>query len=415
MANFSLIYICFICSGCFVLGQNKEDNLNSTAVTTVDSLETNAVEVPLGPISDVDSMDNKFIEPVLMKEEITYELSQFFDEDSVLDHKVEQTFLSLTDKQRVGQMIVNAAGEYGWPKEVILEMVRNQELGGVLLLNGQIEEFQQIVRECDAIVENTGGLPLMYSADAEPSLINRKVRGTPKIPATSDLDSIQQVKQVAINISKELINIGIHQNFAPVLDVSTNNAAIKNRSFGSKLEEIVPLAKAFALTTQEQGIVATAKHFPGHGLVEGDTHSKLVYIDGSFPELSAYPPLIDSGVISILVGHIAVKNTGSFDTNGYPASCSEVIVQRLLKDSLGFKGLVVTDAMNMGALKEIPKANLKAMQAGCDVILMPGDTKAQAQLITDALALMKEEEAFRQSVYESVRKIIRLKYCLNLF
>jgi beta-N-acetylhexosaminidase len=196
-----------------------------------------------------------------------------------------------------------------------------------------------------------------------------------------------------------------------VVDLSVSNEAITNRSFGSDPDTVVEKALAFIEGTQDSGILATIKHFPGHGLVQGDTHARLVYIDGDMQELGIYPPLIERGVLSVMVGHIAVRNNEGFDTDGLPASCSGVIVGRLLRDSLGFDGIIVTDAMNMGALSDFGNAPLLAALAGCDMILMPPDALKLRQAILDA---MQGSPDFSEQVQASVKRIIRMKYCLGL-
>src|SRR5690606_29247693 len=120
--------------------------------------------------------------------------------------------------------------------------------------------------------------------------------------------------------------------FAPVLDMSSN-ATVGYRGFGSNPENITPWSNAFIATTQSHNIIATAKHFPGHGLVSGDTHKALQMIDGELKEVNYYPPTIEAGVTSIMIGHLAVKNNPQFNTEGMPATTSSKIVTDLLRDS----------------------------------------------------------------------------------
>ena len=168
---------------------------------------------------------------------------------------------------------------------------------------------------------------------------------------------------------------------------------------------------AFIENTQKQNIVATAKHFPGHGLVSGDTHKELQTITGEMLEVKNYPALIENGVLSIMIAHIAVRNNAKYDTQGLPSTLSEKIVTKLLRDSLGFKGLIVTDAMNMGGVNSVPLSSSKAVRAGCDIILMPADvTKTLAELLN----LYRKDPLFKQRVDESAKRIIRMKIALGL-
>jgi beta-N-acetylhexosaminidase len=153
------------------------------------------------------------------------------------------------------------------------------------------------------------------------------------------------------------------------------NKTVGYRGFGAIAENLVHWSDEFIQVTQKNNIIATAKHFPGHGLVSGDTHHSLQSIDGEMKEVKNYPELIKNGVLSIMVAHIAVVNNPKFDTEGLPSTCSEKIVTNLLRDSLKFKGLIVTDAMNMGGVASVPQASFKAINAGCDILLMPLDVK----------------------------------------
>src|SRR5690606_33337021 len=143
------------------------------------------------------------------------------------------------------------------------------KIGGVLLLNGSVEGFKQKVNRFDSLAHAHDLLPLVYSADAEPSLINRKIEGSPAVPKTIALKTEGENKRIAEVISAQLKEIGILHNYAPVLDISPENAAIKNRSCGYDRDSVKMLAQAFVQQSQDDGVAATVKHFPGHGLVKG--------------------------------------------------------------------------------------------------------------------------------------------------
>jgi beta-N-acetylhexosaminidase len=219
-----------------------------------------------------------------------------------------------------------------------------------------------------------------------------------------------EVRKFAASISNDLKDIGINYNYAPVVDMSPNEA-ISYRAFGDNADTAKIWSEIFIDETQKQGIVATAKHFPGHGYVIGDTHKKLVYIDGEMREVKNYIPLIEGGVLSIMVAHIAIENNPTYNTANMPSTTSRKIVTDLLKNEMNFKGLVITDAMNMGGVVTIPNCELKAAQAGCDLILMPVN---EEKALFDILVAIQEDANFKQQIYASVRKIIRLKICLGL-
>ncbi len=340
-----------------------------------------------------------------------FSLKDFYGDNKMLHLKVDSLFAGLTEEVRIAQMIITSAGENGKPAKSVEQLLQDKIIGGIVMLKGEKDSFTRLTSRFDSLARESGLLPLLFSADAEPSLFNLKIRNVPIVPKTIELASAQECKSVAKLITGELRTMGIRHNFAPVVDISPSNEAITNRTFGNDSARVVSLAGVFIAATQAEEVAATAKHFPGHGLVKGDTHKQLVYIDGAMEEVRNYIPLIEGGVISIMIGHIAVRNNGLYDTDGLPASCSRNIVNGLLKDSLDFKGIIITDAMNMGAVQKTENASLKAVEAGCDMILMEPDEKKLHSLI---LEKYRSDNQFHKQVDASVRKIIRLKICLNL-
>lgn len=339
-----------------------------------------------------------------------FSLGNFFEENANLESKTDSVFNSLLTSEKIAQVLMPAIGRLGQPEDTIRRLVKEGLIGGVLLLNGTKDQFSNWVKEFNALNAEKGYLPFLYSADAEPSLVNSKIKNSAPVKRAIDIASAEEVCSVAKSISNDLNDIGINYNFAPVVDMSVN-ATVGYRGFGAQTKNIVPFSEAFIVTTQAQNIIATAKHFPGHGLVSGDTHASLQMISGEMKELGIYPPLIEAGVLSIMIAHIGVRNNPKFDTKGLPATCSEVIVQSLLRDSLHFEGLIVTDAMNMGGVAKIVDANTKCIQAGCDILLMPKDTrKAHAELSKKYTS----SPEFKEKLDRAVRRIIRMKICLGL-
>ncbi len=340
-----------------------------------------------------------------------FSLSDYYAADARLDRHVDSVFTLLTPAERIGQMIFTSAGTTGKPTKTVESLIKKKAIGGVLMLSGEKQQLTLLAERFDSLATSAGLIPLIFSADAEPSLINRKIKGSVIVPATSELQTLEKSHEVAGIISDELRSMHIRYNYAPVVDLSSGNPAIKNRSFGEDSTAVKNLALEFIKASTEKGIVTSAKHFPGHGLVSGDTHSQLVTIDGEMREARMYKELIQSGIITIMVGHISVINNAEFDTNGLPASCSRNIVTDLLRNSMGYKGIITTDAMNMGALKTIENPSLKAMEAGCDMILMEPN---ELQLLELAVAKYTENPAFQRQIDGSVKRILRLKICLNL-
>ena len=339
-----------------------------------------------------------------------FSLNNFLESNVDLDNQTNLVFNLMDDSSKVAQLLMPAIGRMGLTKLEIDELVKKRMIGGMLMLNGTKEEFKSWIIEFNAINKKKNYLPFLYSADAEPSLINRKIIGSTPVKKAQEVKTIEEAIEVASLISKDLNEIGINYNFAPVIDVS-GNTTVGYRGFGEKIENLIPWSTAFVKETQSKNIIATAKHFPGHGLVSGDTHKTLQTINGELKELENYPPLIQSGVLSIMIAHIAITNNKDYDSKGMPATTSDTIVTKLLRNKLNFKGLIVTDAMNMGGVSQINNAAVKTIDAGCDIILMPLEIKIAYNEIINKY---KANEVFKLKVDNSVKRIVRMKICLGL-
>lgn len=354
--------------------------------------------------------ENSAVETVKKEIKKEYVLADYLKEDADLDKDVEKVFAALDDTAIVAQLIMPAVGRLGQTEATIKSHIKDRIIGGVLMLNGTKEEFTSWIKTFEAMNDTIGNLPFMYSADAEPSLVNRKIIGSTPVKKANELKTVEEVRTVAQVISDELNAIGINYNFSPVVDMSPNKT-VGFRSFGAVPANIIPWSQAFIEETQAKNILATAKHFPGHGLVSGDTHKSLQMINGELKEIGNYPSLIENGVMSIMVAHIGVTNNPKYDTKGMPATTSEVIVTQLLRGEYGFKGLIVTDAMNMGGVASIPQCEVKAVNAGCDIVLMPVDSK---KAFNDILKKYRTDAEFKKKVDASAKRVIRMKIALGL-
>jgi beta-N-acetylhexosaminidase len=227
--------------------------------------------------------------------------------------------------------------------------------------------------------------------------------------ATANLKTEDAVRASVDTINHLMDEIGISINFAPIVDIAKNAAIINKRSFGNDPAIIMKQAGVFIDETQKDGKAATIKHFPGHGAVTGDTHKQSVFINGKMTELATFEKVMNqSKPVFVMVGHISVRNNPEgFNTeNDRPATTSRKIVTELLREKMGFKGIITTDAMNMQASKNFPDADWEAAKAGVDLVLMPADPAKLNRLIaaeiTKGSALGKQFEA-------SVKRMIKLK------
>ncbi len=338
-----------------------------------------------------------------------FSLDDYYSVNPQLDSLTNAWYASLNDTQRIAQTIMTSAGKLGKADATVKQLVANDLVGGVIFLKGSTTSNKSLIDDLNASTSTA----LWYAIDAEPSLFNSRLSDAPiNIDKTINLKDSMQVTTAAHQIDSVIKAMGLHINFAPVVDLSPNNEAIKDRSFGSDANEVIQKSTWFVNATQSDTVAACIKHFPGHGYVTGDTHKQSVYIDGELKELGVYPPLIEAGAVSAMVAHVAVENNAAFGTNGIPASCSRNIVTDLLRDSLGFEGVIFTDAMNMMAAVNAGESGpLAALKAGCDIILMPPNEQA---LLTGALELKNADEAFAYQLEASIKRVLRLKLCLGL-
>ncbi len=337
----------------------------------------------------------------------------YVSETSTYATKAKDAFAKLSDQQRVAQLIVTTGGRLGKSQAEIVKLTEEGIVGGVIYLANDIEDHRKQVAEIRATEKGVAPVPYWYSIDAEPSLMHRRIVGGPNVTAAADISSDAQAGEVAGQIDAVLKDLGYHWNFAPVLDLGTENAAIKNRSFGRDAETVAGRAIAYINQTQADGIMACIKHFPGHGLVVGDTHKGAVVIDGEMQEYTVYEQVLAKAEpLSLMVGHINVKNN-EYATDGIPASLSRRISHDLVRDKLGYPGIVVTDALNMmaAATKYGDQGPLMASKAGADVILMPADER---QIHAQIMSEMAKDAAYKAQVYASVDRVLRAKAWLGL-
>lgn len=356
---------------------------------------------------DVSTTAEPIVAPAHLLEQV------YVSDTSIYARKAAATFEILSDSQRVAQMIMTTGGRLGKSQEEIAALIREGIVGGSIYLANDLEDHRSQVAESKAVGEQFAPVPLWFAIDAEPSLLYRRIVGGPAVMPAADMQNDQDVKTAVKTIDSLILGLGYHWNYAPVLDLGTENAAIKNRSFGFDAATVANRSITYINETQADGVLACIKHFPGHGLVEGDSHKGSVFIDGEMKEYGVYEEVLaKADPLSLMVGHITIKNN-EFQTDGLPASLSRRINTDLIRDKLGYEGLVVTDALNMmaAATKYGPEAPLMASKAGADVILMPVHERLTHRQIMEAMA---KDSAYKAQVYRSVDRVLRAKAWLGL-
>ncbi len=348
------------------------------------------------------SLDDEVVVP---EQTLTGSITDYFSQNPILERHVQALLGNMTDEQLAGQVLM-PAWERGVSNSILKDWICKQYISGFMILGVQttqqnIAEFQKYAKNCGHTTS------LAVSIDAEPTLIawNMRVKKlAPVMVTTASLDTQDTVTKTADMIHAELAKMGVTINFAPVVDSNTNKAIISERSFGGNSEHIRSMASAFNKSAVAHNIIPTIKHFPGHGSAIGDSHKELVSISGSLPELDNFDTH-SGNVPLIMIGHIAVRD-GKYDTRGLPATLSPVIMQDLLRDELDYKGIIITDAMNMGAVNKLGNTTVRALKAGADIILMPmSTTKAHAEIMQE----MQNDPAFKKSIKEKVSRILHLK------
>ena len=332
---------------------------------------------------------------------------------------VSKTYNALSQDEKLGQLFIVAL--YTNKDEAHINGVRNivvnEKIGGLILMQDDAAREINLVNE----FQKKSKIPLMIGMDAEWGLFQR-IAAAHKFPWAMTLGAIQDkslISEMSAKIAEDAKRMGINWDFAPVVDVNTNpnNPIIGNRSFGSEVPNVISSALAYSNGLQDNNILAAIKHFPGHGDTDQDSHLDLPVISHSLKrlneiEIAPFKALMDKGIGGVMVAHLYVPALEK--TKGIPASISKNIITGILKDQLGYKGLIITDALNMGAVANKFKAgelDAMAFAAGNDIMLFSQDVSTGKRLIQQAI---DKGEIPQNRVEESVKKILLTKYYLGL-
>ena len=332
---------------------------------------------------------------------------------------VQKTYNSLSQDQKLGQLFIIAL--YTNKGEDYINNVRNivvnEQIGGLILMQDDAAKEINLVNE----FQTKSKVPLMIGMDAEWGIFQR-IATAHKFPWAMTLGAIQDknlITEMAAKIAEDCKRMGINWDFAPVVDVNTNpdNPIIGNRSFGSEVSNVVHSGLAYSNGLQNNNILAAIKHFPGHGDTNTDSHLDLPVVSHDLKrltdiELAPFKALMDKGIGGVMVAHLYVPALES--QKGIPASISKNIITGILKEKFGFKGLIITDALNMGAVaKRYKPGELDALafKAGNDIMLFSDGVKEGKRLIQLAI---DNKEISQNRIEESVKKILLTKYYLGL-
>ncbi len=336
------------------------------------------------------------------------------------NHWVDSVFHTMTPEQKVGQFFMVAAfsSRSDNHKQYLEHLIENYHIGGLIFFQGGPHRQAIMTNRYQALSK----VPLLIGIDGEWGL-GMRLDSAMEFPKQMTLGAIRDndlVYRMGVEIARQCHRLGIHINFAPVSDINSNptNPVIGNRSFGETRENVATKASAYMRGMQNNGIIATAKHFPGHGDSNSDSHHTLPIISRSpeqLQDIDLYPfrRLIADSLMGVVTGHLYIPAVDNA-TPAMAATLSEKVVTDLLKKQLGFRGLVFTDAMNMNGVSRAGRSvdvHLRALMAGNDILLYPENIKEGVQGI---LAAIEQGTLPQELVDEKVKKILRAKYWAGL-
>jgi beta-N-acetylhexosaminidase len=317
----------------------------------------------------------------------------------------------------------------GWvglePSPLIMDWIRERHIGGVKVFGWNTEDTNRLAKTVGdlqrASLEGKYGLPLLVATDQEGGWIRHVKGDTSETPGNMAIGASgypQDAYLAGYYIGRELAALGINMNFAPTVDLFTNrfSSLIGPRAFGSNPTHAGILGAAFMKGQMEAGIIPTAKHYPGHGDTDLDSHGVLPRIDAPIDvlwerELVPYRILVREGLPAVMSGHLAFPRTQAASE---PASLSPYFLREILRERIGYQGLVITDDLLMNGATthtgSVSRAAKQALLAGNDIVLISRTPNFSDPVWTSLVSAMREEEEFRERVRDAARRVLELKY-----
>lgn len=362
-------------------------------------------------------------EPETVSEEETTTVEEYTDEE-LLDEIVDACIMEMSLEDKVaGLFIVTPEALTGVSKAVkagdgTKEALEKYPVGGLIYFKQNIQSKEQIT-EMLANTVSMSKYPVFLAVDEEGAGVARvaDALGLKKADSAAEIGESGDANN-AYNTYKEigtyLTEYGFNLNFAPVADALTDpdNDAIGERSFGSDPAVVSSMVASSVTALEEVGVTACMKHFPGQGDADGDTHEGLASTDRTLEEIKAtelqpFAAGMEAGAQMIMVGHFTVP---AIDEDNTPASLSKKVITDLLREEMGYYGVVITDALNMSAISEYydsAQACIMAFKAGADMVLMPEDFEAAYEGV---LAAVKDGTISEARINDSLRRVYRIKY-----
>lgn len=333
---------------------------------------------------------------------------------------VDSVFNSLTPKERIAQLFLVRAHTNLGQKYIdsVAQVIQKEQLGGLVVFQGGPLRHADMLNKYQKLTK----VPLLVTFDGEWGLGMRLPDSTISFPYQMTLGAIQDDKLIydmGRQVAKDFLRIGMQFNFAPVVDINNNpkNPVINFRSFGDNKQNVTRKAKAYMDGMVDGGIIASLKHFPGHGDTDVDSHydlPQLTFSKGRLDTLEIFPfrELIKAGAPAVMVAHMNIPALDA--TPNIPSSISRKVVTDLLRKELGFRGLTVTDAMDMkGVKKHFPngEADVMAIEAGHDLLEISENSARAIDLVEKAVKSGRIKQA---ELDERVKRVLASKYWVGL-
>ncbi len=337
-------------------------------------------------------------------------------QDEECRHWVDSVMGGLSLQEKVGQLFIYTIAPIDTKPNVDLlhDAVETYKVGGLLFSGGKTETQVDLTNRAQKMAK----VPVMITFDGEWGLAMR-LRGTPSFPRNMILGCItdnQLIYEYGSEVARQCRQIGVQVNFAPVADVNINpkNPVINTRSFGEDPKLVADKVVAYAYGLEGGGVLSVCKHFPGHGDTDVDSHKALPVLPFTRErmdsvELYPFRQAIRAGLGGMMVGHLQVPAIEP--ASGLPSSLSRNVVQGLLTDELGFKGLKFTDALAMKGVAGNGCVSLRALQAGNDMVLAPRNLKDEIAAVMQAI---EKGQLSKEEIESKCRKVLTYKYVLGL-
>lgn len=347
--------------------------------------------------------------------QVMQDKQQIKQENLTIDEKVDQIVASMSQTEKLGQMVM--IGIQGTKvDDDSLYMLNQYHMGGVILFDRNMESLEQVKQlTSDLQAQSNEKVPLFIGIDEEGGDVVRMAEKLTPAPSQKEIGAtgdIEQAKTWAIKTAKSLKDMGINVNFAPVADVGSND----KRSYSADANTVIDFVRAATKGYQQENIIYSLKHFPGIGKGRVDSHVDSSSIDVAkevlmTEDIIPFKTIIDENDPNdyfILVSHLKYP---ALDEE-YPASLSSKIMTDLLRNELGYKGIIITDDMEMGAVanhNDFRSIGVNAVKAGADIVLVCHEYEHQQEVYLGLLDAVNNGEISQERIDESIKRIIKVK------